>query len=62
MYLFKNNLFNLIKIKINLLLILSILFFYTNTYAEDKFVGFIESLEGNAFKLIMKKKLKLNVV
>ena len=60
MYLFKNTTY-LIKIKINLLLILSILFFFTNTNAEEKFVGFIESLDGKAFKNDNGKKIKLNV-
>ena len=61
MYLFKKNTIDLIKIKINLLLILSILFFSTNIYAEEKFVGFIESLDGKAFKNDNGKKIKLNV-
>ena len=60
MYLFKNTTY-LIKIKINLLLILSILFFSTNIYAEEKFVGFIESLDGKAFKKVNEEKIKLNV-
>ena len=61
MYLLKKNTFDLIKIKFNLLLILSILFFSTNIYAEEKFVGFIESLDGKAFKNDNGKKIKLNV-
>ena len=61
MYLLKKNTSDLIKIKFNLLLILSILFFSTNIYAEEKFVGFIESLDGKAFKNDNGKKIKLNV-
>ena len=49
MYLFKKNTFNLIKIKMNFLFILFSLFFFTSTYADDKFVGFIDSLQGDAF-------------
>ena len=60
MYLFKNNTTNLIKIKINLLLILSILFFYTNAYAEDKFLGFVDSLQGDAFIIKGEEVIKLN--
>ena len=60
MYLFKKNTANFIKIKINLLLILSILFFYSNIYAEEKFVGFIESLDGDAFKIEDEKEVNLN--
>ena len=61
MYLFKKNTINLIKIKINFLLILSFLFFCLSADAEEKFVGFIESLEGNAFKVSNGEKIKLNV-
>lgn len=61
MYLFKKNIIKLIKIKINFLLILSFLFFYVSANAEEKFVGFIESLEGNAFKTSNEGKIKLNV-
>ena len=61
MYLFIKNTINLIKIKINFLLILSSLFFFMNTYAEEKFVGFIDSLEGNAFKVNDNNKTKLNL-
>jgi len=61
MYLFKKNTINLIKIKINFLLILSFLFFFLSANAEEKFVGFIESLEGNTFKVNNGEKIKLNV-
>ena len=61
MYLFKKNTINLIKIKINFLLILSFLFFFLIGNADEKFVGFIESLEGNAFKVNNGEKIKLNV-
>ena len=62
MYLFKKNTANFIKIKINLLLILSILFFYSNIYAEEKFVGFIESLDGDAFKIEDEKEVKFKSI
>ena len=48
MYLFRNT-NNPIKIKINLLLILSFLFFFINAYAEEKFIGFVDTLDGNVF-------------
>ena len=67
MYLFIKNtknltkkIFGLIVKKINLLLTLSILLFATNIYAEEKFVGFIESLKGEVFKSADEKKIKLN--
>ena len=60
MYLFKKNTFNLIKIKINFLLILSSLFFFTNTYGNEKFVGFIDSLQGEAFTTNGEETVKLN--
>ena len=60
MYLFKTNTINLIKIKINLLLILSGLFFFTNTYAEEKFIGFIETLEGQAKKNVSGNLIRLS--
>ena len=60
MYFFKKNTINLIKIKINLLLILSSLFFFTTTYADDKFVGFIDSLQGDAFIIKGEQTIKLN--
>ncbi|MDB3981855.1 putative Ig domain-containing protein [Candidatus Pelagibacter sp.] len=60
MYLFKKNTFNLIKIKINFLLILSSLFFYTNSYANEKFIGFVDSLQGDAFIIKGEETIKLN--
>ena len=67
MYIFIKNtknltkkIFGLIVKKINLLLTLSILLFATNIYAEEKFVGFIESLKGEVFKSADEKKIKLN--
>jgi hypothetical protein len=62
MYLFKINIPNSIKIFLKLISILFTLFFInTNIYAEEKFIGFIESLDGDAFKNINEKKVKLNV-
>ena len=60
MYLFKKNIIKLIKIKINLLFILSSLFFFTSTYADNKFVGFIDSLQGDAFIIKGEETIKLN--
>ena len=60
MYLFKKNTFNLIKIKINFLLILSSLFFFTNTYGDEKFLGFVDSLQGDAFIIKGEETVKLN--
>ena len=59
MYLFKNTIY-LIKIIINFLLISSSLFFFTNTYADEKFVGFIDSLQGDAFIIKGEETVKLN--
>ena len=60
MYLFKKNTIYLIKIKIHFLLILSSLFFFTNTHANEKFVGFIDSLQGDAFIIKGEETIKLN--
>ena len=60
MYLFKKNTSYLIKLKIYLLLILSILFFFTNTYAEEKFIGFIDTLEGKAVIIKGEDTVSLN--
>ena len=55
-----NKQIRLILKKINLLLTLSFLFFATVIYAEEKFVGFIESLEGKANKEGKEKIIHLN--
>ena len=60
MYLFKKNTIYLIKIKVHFLLILSSLFFFTNTHANEKFVGFIDSLQGDAFIIKGEETIKLN--
>ena len=60
MYLFKKNTVNLNKIKIHFLLILSSLFFYTNAYANEKFIGFVDSLQGDAFIIKGEETIKLN--
>ena len=60
MYLFKKNTVNLIKIRIHFLLILSSLFFYTNSYANEKFIGFVDSLQGDAFIIKGEEAIKLN--
>ena len=60
MYLFKKNTINLIKIKINFLLILSSLFFFTNTYGDEKFLGFVDSLQGDVFIIKGEETVKLN--
>ena len=60
MYLLKKNIFKSIKIRINLLLILSIIFFYTTSYANEKFIGFVDTLEGNAVIIKGEDSVKLN--
>ena len=60
MYLFEKNTINLIKIKIDLLLILFFLFFFNNAYAEEKFIGFIDTLDGNAAITKGENSIKLN--
>ena len=60
MNLFKKNTINHIKMKINFLLILLGLFFFTNTYADEKFVGFVDSLQGDAFIIRGEENVKLN--
>jgi hypothetical protein len=57
MYLVKKNITNLIKKytklileKTLLIIVLSIVFLNTSLEAEEKFIGFIESLEGKANK------------
>jgi hypothetical protein len=60
MYFFKKNTINIIKIKINFLLVLSSLFFFTNTYGNEKFVGFVDSLQGEAFTTNGEETVELN--
>ena len=60
MYLLKKNIFKPIKIRINLLLILSITFFHATSYANEKFIGFIDTLEGNAVIIKGEDSIKLN--
>ena len=60
MYFFKRNTFNFIKIKLILPLILSILFFCNITHSEEIFIGFIESLEGQAKKNINENLKRLS--
>ena len=60
MYLLKKNIFKPIKIRINLLLILSITFFHATSYANEKFIGFVDSLEGNAVIIKGEDSIKLN--
>ena len=57
----KNKIVLILK-KINLLLTLSIsiLLFVNNVSAEENFLGFIESLEGKANKIVGDEKIKLN--
>ena len=52
MYLFKKNTFDFIKIKLILPLILSASLICNIAYSEETFVGFIETLEGQAKKNI----------
>ena len=60
MYLFKKTTIYFIKIKINLLLFLSILLFSSNAFTEEKFIGFIDNLEGDAVIIKGDKVIKLN--
>ena len=67
MYLVKKNITNLIKkytkLKLEktlLIIILSIVFLNTGLEAKEKFVGFIESLEGKVNKEEKEKIINLN--
>ena len=60
MYLFKKNTIDFIKIKLILPLILSTLFFYSETLAEEKFIGFVDTLDGNAVITKGEDSIKLN--
>ena len=41
-------------------ILFTLLFLNTNIYADEKYIGFIESLNGDAFKISDGKKVKLN--
>lgn len=59
MYFFNKNTSNFIKIKLILLLILSVFFLTSEASSEEKFVGFIDTLEGKAFLNREDKKIEL---
>tara|TARA_B100001741_G_scaffold305212_1_gene297177 strand:+ start:9610 stop:14760 length:5151 start_codon:yes stop_codon:yes gene_type:complete len=59
MYLLIKDTLNFIKIKLILPLILLTLFLYSETLAEEKFVGFIDTLEGDAFIIKDEDEIKL---
>ena len=60
MHFLKRNTFNLIKVKLILPLILSSLFFCNITHSEEIFIGFVETLEGQAKKNTKGNLIKLN--